>query len=337
MAVLKVRGPANEWLDIATAGATGPTGPAGLPGIDGPTGPTGPLSGVRVAAHVQGNDVVTGAANAMTDLCTGSVHLKPDHWYQISAGFRAIADLGAAGIAQMEVGINGVKLPTHSVIATAADEALWGSWQRTWVRQGSAFAVSEGDYSVTFKASTSVATKTIYAPEVSVLELQDTEQVGTGPQGPTGPAGPGTVDVPRGFVGQVGPDPRNPTMTTAVAGGAANVWTNILVGDITLDPTRMYQVHAGIRTLSDAGGDCNVNVALNVPAMGIFDDYFTATGAAVGLFGSWNQQIVLSGAKLLGPNIAVPSPVTFTLKSKTSLGPLQHYLPRCTVIDVGPV
>lgn len=179
MGALKYFDPATQdWQIIPTQGPVGALGP---------TGPVGPPSGgVNVVANVGGGtNVVTGAANAMTDLQSVTAHIKPDSQYMITAGFRCVQDEGAGNV-QVEVGINGILLPTHSVIGSSADMGLFGAWGRTWIRQGSAFAATEGDYTFKMRASTSTASMTIYAPEIALIELNDPNApVGGG--GATGP------------------------------------------------------------------------------------------------------------------------------------------------------
>lgn len=179
MAVLKARDPNDPtvWYDVAGVGPQGEVGPTG------PSGPVGPPSGgVNVVGHDYGGDQVTTVGTGLTEVASVTVHLKPESWYMLIASFRGIADLGAAGTAQVQIGINGVNLPTHSVIGTSADMGLFGEFSRTAVRQGKAFAAAEGDYVFKMMVLTSVAAKIIYSPEITLLEIND----GTAPSGQNG-------------------------------------------------------------------------------------------------------------------------------------------------------
>lgn len=132
--------------------------------------------------------------------------------------------------------------------------------------------------------------------------------------------------VPRGVVGHLW----NPSITCPYD----NQFQMIASGSFDLLPERLYQVVAGIRAIDDTGTDCQANVIMTTSGVPLFDDYFGCTGAGVGLWGTWCQQMIASGADLGA--VASPTSITFTLSIKLSVGANKViYAPYFAVYDVG--
>lgn len=121
---------------------------------------------------------------------------------------------------------------------------------------------------------------------------------------------------------------------------SANGWIYLFQRKRLFDPTRLYQVTASLRCISDAGGDCSGEVVVwqststTSPGSQIIDHYFTASGAGVGLWGSVCCQVLARGDSIA--TIGAPDWVTGYLAIKLSVANLTVYLPRLTYLDVGP-
>jgi hypothetical protein len=182
MPVLKVKDASGVWLDIAGVGSPGPSGgPVPVGGNVGEvlvkTGPADfevewqPQRPRTVFSSLIGT-VTSGAVNVMHTLITGPCDIDPTRNYLIMAGIRCIQDPGAVvPLAQARVNV-GQQLEGYDVWVSP-DTGLWGAWHQHWWKTGASLNGTGATVSVTatLDLQLNVASKTVYAPRLTVIEF----------------------------------------------------------------------------------------------------------------------------------------------------------------------
>ena len=182
MAVLKVKDPAGNWVDITGTGTQGPSGGpvpvGGLPGeVIVKTGPAdmevGWTQRPRVALTVQLASIITNATvNTMTEAVTGNATMYADRMYHIFASHRCVQDTGVGGNVQMRVSIGTVNLQGYDVVACTDPNSLWGAWSQSWLHDGALLGAAAAGSTLACRVAyqCSTASRTVYTPRLHVIE-----------------------------------------------------------------------------------------------------------------------------------------------------------------------
>ena len=121
MAVLKVKDPAGNWVDITGTGQQGPSGgPVPVGGaVNEVIVKTGPADFEVAWRSGHGwrstTDRLVRIDPAMTDMFSVDATFYPDRMYHIFAGWRCIQSSGSTARVEMQVAIGTVNLTGHDV------------------------------------------------------------------------------------------------------------------------------------------------------------------------------------------------------------------------------
>lgn len=162
---------------------------------------------------------------------------------------------------------------------------------------------------------------------------------GTGATGPSGgpvPTGgtPGQVIVKSGVNdGEVAwaTSPRlafNALVGSVPSHSTANTMGNLVSGNVTIDPAKMYHIFASVRAIQDPGavlGFAQFKMTVGIQLEG----YDCVSGPDSGLWGAWSQNWMKSGSALSSTLASVPVALDLLLNAAAKT----VYAPRVYIIE----